>query len=241
MTKPHLLIDADLLLYKAAIGAEFSCDWGNDVWVLSANLDQAKDAITARLDGMQEHFNTDSYTLVRSDRHNFRADLFPEYKGDRKDTRKPLIYVPLLEWLDADLNCVHMANCEADDALGILQTSGQFKSSIIISEDKDMLTVPGKLYRGGELLTVTEEQAKYHHMSQTLTGDPTDGYPGCKGVGPKTAEKLLVGSPESWWGVVVQAYEKAGLTEDDALLNARMAYILQSKDYENGEVKLWTP
>lgn len=241
MSKPHLLIDADLLLYKAALGAEFSCDWGNDVWVLSANLEQAKDAITARLDGMMEHFDTHMITLVRSDRQNFRSELYPEYKGGRKDTRKPIIFVPLREWLDEELECVHMPNLEADDALGILHTSRD--DSIIISEDKDMLTVPGKLYRGGELLTVTPEQARYQHMVQTLTGDATDGYPGCKGIGPKTAEKLLVGSPESWWGVVLQAYQKADLTEDDALLNARMAYILQAKDYDQhtGEVSLWTP
>ncbi len=122
-----------------------------------------------------------------------------------------------------------------------MHTSGHYKDSIIISEDKDMLTVPGKLYRGGELLTVTPEMARYQHMYQTLTGDATDGYPGCPGVGPKTAEKLLQGAPEGFWGVVVQAYEKAGLTEDDALLNARMAYILQAENWKDGEVKLWQP
>jgi DNA polymerase-1 len=112
---------------------------------------------------------------------------------------------------------------------------------IIISEDKDMLTIPGKLYRGGELLTIAPDQAQYYHMFQTLTGDPTDGYAGCPGIGPKTAEKILQGAPEAYWGVVLQAYEKAGLTADDALLNARMAYILQHHNYNNGEIKLWEP
>jgi len=238
---PHLLIDADLLLYKAAIGAEYSCDWGGGNWVLSANLQQAKDAITARINGMLAHFDTDMYTLVRSDRENFRKQLFPEYKGNREDTRKPIIFNQLVEWLDDTQPCIHYSKLEADDTLGILQTQDLTAETIIISEDKDMLTIPGKLYRGGELLDTSPEDARRHHMFQTLTGDATDGYPGCPGVGPKTADKLLQGTPETWWGVVLQAYEKAGLTEQDAMLNARMAYILQSHNYKNGEVILWDP
>jgi DNA polymerase-1 len=238
---PTLLIDADLLLYKAAIGSEFACDWGGDNWVLSANLQQAKDAITARIHGMQDHFTTNHYEVVLSDRENFRKQLFPEYKGNREDTRKPIIFNPLREWIEETFDATVYPGLEADDTLGIMHTSGHYKDSIIISEDKDMLTVPGKLYRGGELLTVTPEMARYQHMYQTLTGDATDGYPGCPGVGPKTAEKLLQGAAEGFWGVVVQAYEKAGLTEDDALLNARMAYILQAENWKDGEVKLWQP
>jgi DNA polymerase-1 len=238
---PHLLIDADLLLYKAAIGSEFSCNWGDDNWVLSANLQQAKDAITARIHGMQEHFETGAYTLVRSDRENFRKQLFPEYKGNREDVRKPIIFNQLVDWLDDAYSCIYYGQLEADDTLGILHTQDPNSDTIIVSEDKDMLTVPGKLYRGGELITVTPEMARYHHMCQTLTGDATDGYPGCPGVGPKTAEKLLQGAPEGFWGVVVQAYQKPGLTEDDALLNARMAYILQAENWNDGEIKLWQP
>ena len=39
------------------------------------------------------------------------------------------------------------------------------------------------------------------------------------------------------------AYEKAGMTEDDALLTARLAYILHDKDYneKTKEITLWTP
>ena len=237
----HLLIDADLLLYKAAIGSEFTCDWGGNNWVLSANLDQAMDTIQARIKGMKLHFNTSSFTMVRSDDKNFRSSLYPEYKGDRKLTRKPIIYTPLRDWVDDEYGCIHYANCEADDTLGILHTQDPQADTIIISEDKDMLTVPGKLYRGGELITVTPAMAHRYHMLQTLTGDATDGYPGCPGMGPVSAEKALQGAPETFWEVVVAAYTKKGLTEDDALLNARMAYILQHDDYRDGEVRLWEP
>ena len=42
---------------------------------------------------------------------------------------------------------------------------------------------------------------------------------------------------------MVKAYEKADMTEEDALLTARLAYILHDKDYneETKEIKLWEP
>jgi DNA polymerase I len=239
--KQHLLIDADLLLYKASIGAEFACDWGGGNWVLSANLQQAKDAIEARVNGMMEHFETDRITMVRSGHGNFRTAINPDYKSSRKTSRKPIIFNELKDWMDEVFKCQWLDDCEADDTLGILHTAPDAGDTIIISEDKDMLTVPGRLYRGGELLTITPLEARYRHLYQTLTGDATDGYPGCPGVGPKTAEKLLAGSEDTWWPNVLQAYHKAGLTEDDAILNARMAYILHYDDWKDGGVRIWQP
>ena len=53
------------------------------------------------------------------------------------------------------------------------------------------------------------------------------------------AERILADSPT--WEAVVDCFKKANLTEDDALLQARVAHILQDGDYEKGKVKLWTP
>jgi len=74
---------------------------------------------------------------------------------------------------------------------------------------------------------------------QTLMGDSTDNYKGCPKVGLKTAEKIL--AENSTWETVVAAFEKAGLSEEDALENARLARILRDGEYNNetGEVKLW--
>ena len=82
-------------------------------------------------------------------------------------------------------------------------------------------------------------------MYQTLVGDTVDGYSGCKGIGDKTARKILgeVGehSLSEMWQAVINTYKSKGYTEDDAFLNARMARILRAEDYDfkNKEVKLW--
>ena len=84
----------------------------------------------------------------------------------------------------------------------------------------------------------------YWHMMQTLTGDSTDGYSGCPGCGPKTAEKILAPLvPDDYWKAVVKAYSAAGLSEDEALVQARVARICWASDYDfkKKKVKLWNP
>ena len=237
-----LLIDGDIVLYTSSVATEFACDWGGDNWVLSANLEQSRDMARRYLDELTERFKPSSVIICLSGPNNFRYTINPNYKSSRKDTRKPIVYSPLKEWMLNNFSTRMEEGLEADDLLGIMATSApECLDAIVVSPDKDLQTVPCTLYRQGDLKTITLEEANRFHMYQTLTGDMTDGYPGCPGVGPKTAEKLLQGNPENHWGVVVQAYEKAGLTEADALMNARMAYILRKDNWIDNEVKLWTP
>ena len=55
--------------------------------------------------------------------------------------------------------------------------------------------------------------------------------------------KKLMDKKGYTWDTVVGAFEKAGQTEEDALVNARLAYILQHKDYDNDtkKINLWNP
>jgi len=81
-------------------------------------------------------------------------------------------------------------------------------------------------------------------MIQTLTGDTVDGYSGVPKVGAVTANKMLTDKDmpvEDMWKIVVKAYEKAGMEEQDALQQARVARILRhgAHNRKTGEVKLW--
>ena len=131
---------------------------------------------------------------------------------------------------------------EADDTLGILATNGECSRNIIVSVDKDMLTIPCEYYNMDKEVTETVDTklADYMHLYQTLVGDSTDNYKGCPGVGPKKAADILK-IPS--WSRVVTAFEKAGLTSDDALVQARVARILRANEYnfDTGEVILWEP
>ena len=133
-----------------------------------------------------------------------------------------------------------MPELEADDAMGIYAT--QYPGNVIISPDKDMKQIPGDLYNLDEKITVSPNAGRTWHLIQCLSGDQTDGYGGVPGIGVKRAETLFNKEGYSW-KTAVKAFTDKGLTEDDAILNARLAKILTIDDYdtEKQQVKLWTP
>lgn len=240
-----LAFDTDILMYKAASAAETEIDWGDDVHSLHTDLKEAKDAFTQQIQKIQDKFEIKDFVCCLSDhKHNFRKDVDPDYKSNRKGTRKPVGYVALCKWVEDNFPTLRKPTLEADDCLGILATKPDNQGKcIIVSDDKDLKTIPGKLYRPGadEQLTITQDDAVRHFLTQCLTGDTTDGYKGIPGIGPKKAEAILGLRPH--WGAVEQAYIKAGMTRDDAIRQARLARILHWSDWdeEKGEVIPWTP
>lgn len=129
--------------------------------------------------------------------------------------------------------------------MGILSTHPKLVPGkrIIVSEDKDLQTIPGWIWnpaKDAKPRYISEEQADYFHLYQTLVGDTTDGYKGCPGIGKTKAPGIL---QEGGWEAVRSAYARKGLTEEDALLQARVARICRASDYDfkKQEVILWNP
>lgn len=239
--KPQLLLDGDELLYKSTTVSEYEADYGNGVRVLSTNVEQARDAFQSMLTAITDELDHSDFVIVLSGDNTFRYELWPDYKPSRP--RKPLGYFEMRDWVRETYPKVISHDClEADDYMGILATMPNSVPRIIVSQDKDMQTIPGELYRQGELRTITEDEADRFWMFQTLTGDTTDGYKGCPGVGKVKAEAILA-KPGAMWVNVLGAYLKAGLTEADALLNARLARILRFSDWDSAakRPRLWTP
>ena len=238
--KRTLLIDGDIIVYRYASTVEQEVDWGDDVWSLRSDAKEAKQLILQYLEHLVEMTAADDFIFCFSDKDNFRKTVLPTYKSNRKGKRKPVCYKGVKSWIESKYESITMPNLEGDDVMGILATSGKYEETVIVSEDKDMKTIPGLLWRNAELEDISEEDADYFHLYQTLVGDTTDGYSGLKGVGDKKATALL---ETPTWETVVTAYEKAGHTEEDALVQARVARILRASDYnaKKQEPILWTP
>ena len=236
------LIDADMILYRAAFAAETETRWEDDIFTLHSTFPDLKDAFVDLIDSIEDELNPDSIELCFSSRVTFRHTMYPLYKANRADKRSPLGINDLREWASKEWLTHVWPELEADDVLGILGTEDP--NTCIVSGDKDMGTLPVTWFNflKGDTIAVTKEQAQFFHATQILSGDATDGYPGLKGFGPKTSQKTLAKHGVSW-EVIVDLYEKQGMTEDDALMTARLAYILQDKDYnrETGRVRMWTP
>jgi len=249
MPRTILLIDGDQYLHRGCAAVERSAEWDDENYVVYSNIVEAWEVVEGSIKKLLAHFDTKDYVLTLSEGApgGFRKALVdPTYKDHRKNARKPLCFFELKEKMKAEFPCRYWDGLEADDVMGILSTKPGPDSKIIVSRDKDMKTIPGKLWTGGQFHNVTEEEADYYHLYQTLVGDTSDGYKGCPGVGPVKATKLLSdykGQPNFMWVAVRTAFEAAGLTEADALQQARLARILRWSDWDakKKEVKLWTP
>ena len=223
--KTKLLIDADMLVYLALQNAETEHDWGDGFYTLSAFFPDATTAFDSHLKELVrlvlEHWNVEGeYEILMAItdlKHNFRKDITPEYKANRKSKRRPMMFIRMREWVLENFNVLMIDNLEADDCIGIHAD----KDSIMISGDK--------------------EEAHYFHMYQTLIGDTADNYKGCPKIGEVRAKRLL--DEDCSWEAVVRAYVANGSTEEEALMNARLSFILQKGYYnkKTKKVKLWTP
>ena len=246
MSKTTLLIDADVLAFEASVIAECSVEWKDELWTVHADMALAKARVVNRVEEFKDNLKSDNVVMCLSDRANFRRKLYPEYKSNRSKSRLPIILRQVKQWIIEELGGVMWANLEADDVISILATDKAMdEETIIVSIDKDFKGVPGIYfdYNRGEYHQPSEEEADNFHLIQTITGDATDGFKGVPKMGPVTAKKLL--DKEGYtWETVVKAYEKAGLTEQDALINAWMARLLRADNYcfrTNTIKRLWTP
>ena len=240
---PTLLLDADQFLYKASVTNEVETHWGDDLWTLHSDVKEAWAMLNDSVDAVCKELHTHHVVMCISDDVNFRKEVYQDYKSKRKNTRKPLAYFELKKWVMENFPYVIYPKCEADDVMGILATQKD-ANCIIVSEDKDMLTVPARLYRQGELTKTDEKTADYNMFIQALTGDTTDGYPGCKGYGAVKAEKLLsTRGSAAYWQAVSEAFKKEGFDEAFALSQLHCARILRACDFnnDNKQIKLWEP
>ena len=250
------LIDTDILIYQIAAQCEKVIRWpGRDddaLWTRHAHLEEAIVSLEDMIQSVAQRAGADEFICpVTQSGRNWRYDCYADYKSNRKESYRPMLVSRLRDWVSDQGWGRDIPTLEADDVLGILQTKPGAGDTIICSIDKDMHTIPGRHFnfKDNEEFEVTEGEANRFHLLQALTGDVVDGYPGCPGVGPKTADKLLPATVESsdvaevWREVIVPTYERKGMDEAFALSQAQVARILRAEDYDpkNKRVIYWRP
>jgi DNA polymerase-1 len=126
--------------------------------------------------------NAMGFVCFLSGSSNFRYDIYPEYKANRRDVPKPRHLATIREYLVTEWDAKVTDGIEADDAMGIEQVAID-GSSVICSIDKDMLQIPGQHYNfvKKEFKLVSPLDGVRHFYYQLIMGDKADnifGYDG---------------------------------------------------------------
>ena len=249
--KKMLLVDGNSMLFRAyyatVYGRPMSTSNGiptNAVFGFSNMLSKAVEIIQP------------DYLCVAFDsaKKNFRHELFPEYKGGRKETPEDLVvqFGIVREFLDAyKIARFEKEGIEADDIIGTLSFAHPECEIAILSSDRDLLQIIDPttsvylMKKGISELEKMDEAALYEKYEITpsqivdlkgLMGDASDNIPGIPSVGEKTAVKLLK-QFETVEGVIEHVNEIKGKLHDtivnyqqQAMLSKKLATIHKTAD-----------
>ncbi|MFZ3073010.1 MAG: DNA polymerase I [Thermodesulfobacteriota bacterium] len=179
---------------------------------------------------------------------SFRHELFPDYKAERPSMPDELsVQIPYIKRFTKAFNVksVEMSGFEADDLIAALakKFSGEQIKIVIVTGDKDMF----QLVRGDTVVLDYGKDKEYGRAEveekigvppelvadfMALSGDQIDNIPGVKGVGPRTASKLV-----RKFGSIEDIYERIDEVEppklrqllkekrEDAFLSKRLAML----------------
>lgn len=200
--KGVLVMDGDWIVFQAMSASEFDESWEEEEWHRCCDHKKARmlvDQTIAGFAGRKKAWAGAPIILAFTSSTNWRKDILPTYKSNRKKTKKPVGYVEFLQALfeREEYICVLEDNLEGDDVMGIIGSNPKpfgFKKAVLVSCDKDFKTIPDCDFfwcTEGKLLEQNEQSANYHWMYQTLIGDITDGYSGIPGMGKGTATEFL--------------------------------------------------
>jgi DNA polymerase-1 len=222
------LIDADTMCFASAAMAE-GMDEANAIW----NVQNQLDALLAA-------WNIADYQLFVTGPGNFRYQIYPEYKGNRRAER-PTHLGACKDYLCREHGAILSIGVEADDLIGIAAYKhlelGDDYTIVSIDKDLDMLEGlhyspeirrEGKVVKAPRRYHVSPIDAIRFFYYQLLVGDPTDNIKGARGIGKKKAPKILDGllHEEQMWRAVSEHYS----SEEEMILNAKCLWIHRKQD-----------
>lgn len=210
------ILDGDIISYSCAIYNE---NWG---W---ERVVHDMDALIKRI---LEEGGADDYEIYISGGNNFRYDIYPEYKANRKDTIDPRYRQDANAYLVTEFAATVTDGYEADDALGIAATKYGDRA-VICTIDKDLLQVPGNHYNWRKNIhtTVSPLDGLRSFYRQIIMGDRTDNIFGVKGLGEVKSGRIINDLTDET--DMFQAVQM--LYDDDTrlLMNGRCLYILREE------------
>ena len=203
-----ILIDSDFVLYRVCpnrVLSETEIMYGVKS---EKTLQETLDLIDWYLvEKIFKPTQADSYIGFLGGIGNFRYSVDASYKFGRTLDRPPFFTEAKNHLIDK-WGFIMVNGIEAEDAVGVCLT--KYPEGIIVRTDHDLNQLEGTHYNPvtNSWETISKEQSTYNFNLSLLSGCSTDKVRGLKkGVGIKTAEKLLEGFPtESQFWEVINLY-----------------------------------
>ena len=254
MKKRAILVDGNNLLFRSYYATAYT---GN----LMKNSDGfPTNALFGFVNMINKIINEENpeYMMIPFDKgHNFRQDMYDNYKDGRIETPSDLkIQFPVAKELCTlmGIKYIEVDNYEADDIIGTfarMADEDKNYNATIISSDKDLLQlisdeVNVKLLKQKDYILMDEAVFfEYYGIKpirmidlKSLMGDPSDNIPGVKGIGEKTAIGLLQkyetldGVYEHIDEIKGKLKEKLLVDKDNAYFSYKLATIYKTIDFE---------
>jgi 5'-3' exonuclease len=203
---PLLVVDAPSMLFRAFHALPESIQ-GRDGRPVNALLGTAN----LILREVEDHGPRAVVLCFGPDAADYRVELFDGYHVDRPDVPEGLApqFEDSRDFFEAFAWTVAVSeSLEADDLLGSYarREADRGGDALVMTGDRDMFQCAGDrvkvLYirtgaRGGQIVGPDEVRRRYGVSPElvpdfiALRGDPSDGIPGAKGIGEKTAAEIL--------------------------------------------------
>ena len=254
--KQLFLLDAYALIYRAYYGfisKPLVNSKGMNTGAIYGFVKTLQDVLGGqRMPGIDHTLQPDCIAVCFDPKGGtFRHKEFPTYKAQRE--AQPEDITVAVPWIKRIIEAYRIpifevANYEADDVVGTLarlaDETGEYET-YLMSPDKDyaqLVSERSRIFKpksfgpGYEVLDVPAVLAKYGLANTAqvidmlgLQGDTADNIPGCPGVGPKTAQKLIAdfGSVEEMLRQVEEA-AAAGQKELPVLKKTMFAKVLDN-------------
>lgn len=211
------IIDGDIVSFSCAIYNE---EYG---W------EAARSDIDNMMQRILETTGATEYEVYISGANNFRYDVDPDYKANRKGKVDPIYRQAANAHLVTEFGGRVTDGYEADDAIGISATQ-HGSNCIIASIDKDLMQIPGTHYnwRKNEFTTINPLDGLRRFYCSLLTGDRTDNIPGVGGIGPVKSARIIndLESEEDMFLAVESMYSD----QKRLLMNGQLLYLLRHEN-----------
>jgi 5'-3' exonuclease len=212
------LIDGDIVSYSCAIYNE------NFGW------DACKEDIDLLVKRILETTGATDYQMFITGDNNFRYQVDPQYKANRKGKVDPIYRGDANQYLVTDYGAIVTDGHEADDAMGIWASRYDPSERIVCSIDKDLKQIEGSHYnwRKNEFSEVSVLDGTRLLYRQLLTGDTADNVPAVGGIGPIKSARIIDSLVDET--DMLRAVRGFYKSEERLLMSARLLYIWRKEN-----------